>query len=112
MYCMALVLPPPAKAIRYDTIQYDAVYLRAPKSRRIASLICRTEPNKKSRPNEETKNENRHAQKKRSSHKVRGVSPEAGRESMAGKICERGIDLEPGVKERGSYGLDLVRVVS
>ena len=30
------------------------------------------------------------AQKKRSSRKVRGVSPEAGRESMVGKICERG----------------------
>jgi len=34
----------------------------------------------------------------------RGVSPEAGRESMVGKICEKGIGLEPGVKERGSYG--------
>jgi len=35
---------------------------------------------------------------------VRGVSPEAGRESMVGKICERGIGLEAGVKVRGSYG--------
>jgi len=34
----------------------------------------------------------------------RGVSPEAGRESMVGKMCEKGIGLEPGVKERGSYG--------
>jgi len=33
----------------------------------------------------------------------RGVSPEAGRESMVGKICEK-VGLEPGVKERGSYG--------
>ena len=32
---------------------------------------------------------NRDAQKKLSSDKVRGVSPEAGRESMVGKICER-----------------------
>ena len=47
-----------------------------------------------------TKNkENRDAQKKRSSHDVRGVSPEAERESMVGKICERGIGLESGVKE-------------
>ena len=44
------------------------------------------------------KTKNRDAQKKRSSHKVHGVSPEAGRESMVGKICERGI--EPGLKER------------
>ena len=45
----------------------------------------------------------RDAQKRRSSHKVCGVSPEAGRESMVRKICEKG-GLEPGVKERGSYG--------
>jgi len=32
---------------------------------------------------------NRDAQKKRSGNKVRGVSPEAGRESMVGKICEK-----------------------
>jgi len=30
------------------------------------------------------------AQKKQSGHEVRGVSPEAGRESMVGKIYERG----------------------
>ena len=29
------------------------------------------------------------AQKKQSSHKVRGVSPDAGK-SLVGKICERG----------------------
>jgi len=34
--------------------------------------------------------ENGDAQKKQSSREVRGVSPEAGRESMVGKICERG----------------------
>jgi len=43
---------------------------------------------KKQRSNEK-KNKNRDAQK-RSCHKVRGVSPEAGRESMVRKICERG----------------------
>ena len=30
------------------------------------------------------------AQKKWSGRQVRGVSPEAGKESMVGKICERG----------------------
>jgi len=48
-----------------------------------------------------TKNKNRDAQKKRTSHaQSRGVSPEAGRESMVGKVCEK-VGLEPGVKERG-----------
>ena len=36
------------------------------------------------------KQKNGDAQKKRSGREVRGVSPEAGRESMVGKICERG----------------------
>ena len=36
------------------------------------------------------KPKNGDAQKKRSSREVRGISPEAGRESMVGKICERG----------------------
>ena len=33
---------------------------------------------------------NGNAQKKRSGHEIRGVSPEAGRESMVEKICPRG----------------------
>ena len=49
------------------------------------------------------KPKNGDAQKKRSDREVRGVSPEAARESMMGKIYERGIGLEAGVKERGSY---------
>ena len=36
------------------------------------------------------KQKNEDARKKRSGREVRGVSPEAGRESMVGKICERG----------------------
>jgi len=40
------------------------------------------------------KNKNRDAQKKWSCHKVRGVSPEAERESTVGKICERCIGLD------------------
>jgi len=39
---------------------------------------------------EGTKTKNGDTQKKRSSHKVRGVDLEAGRESMIRKICERG----------------------
>ena len=42
------------------------------------------------------------AQKKRSGNKVRGVSPEAGRESMVENICKRG--LQSGLTQRGSYG--------
>ena len=43
------------------------------------------------------------AQKKRSGREVRGVSPEAGRESMGERFVEE-VGLEPGVKEIGSYG--------
>jgi len=73
---------------------------------RVASLICHTEPNTLLKEYwRKLKTRNRDAQKKRSSHKVRGVSSEAGRECLVGKICERKeVGLEPGVKERGSYG--------
>ena len=40
----------------------------------------------KKRVMKKLKTKNRDAQKKWSIHKVRGVSPEAGRESMVGKI--------------------------
>jgi len=46
------------------------------------------ESNKKN--NEETKNKNRDAQKKRSSHKAVESVLRPGRESMVGKICEKG----------------------
>ena len=46
---------------------------------------------------------NQDAQQKRSSREVRGVSPEAVRESMGERFVEE-VGLEPGVKERGSYG--------
>ena len=36
------------------------------------------------------KPKNGDAQKKRSGREVRGVSPDDGRESMVGTICERG----------------------
>ena len=69
----------------YDTM--DCINLR-PKADEWPALSAARNQTKKS--NEETKNKNRDAQKKRSSDKVRGVSPEAGRESMVGKLCERG----------------------
>jgi len=56
-----------------------------------------------------TKNKNQDAQKKRSSHKVRGVGPEAGRKSMVGKICERGRSSAGSEREMEIW---MVRVVS
>jgi len=64
-----------------------------PKADGIASLMCRTvrtEPKNKKRNEENWKQKKRDAQKKRSSHKIRGVIPEAERESMVWKICESG----------------------
>ena len=52
--------------------------------------------------NEETKNKNRHSQKKRSGREVRAVSPEPG--SLWWQRFVREVGLEAGVKERGSYG--------
>ena len=49
--------------------------------------MFRTE-RKKKRVIKKLKTKNADVQKKRSSRKVRGVSPEAGRESMVGKICD------------------------
>jgi len=64
-------------------------------------LICRTEPNKKT--NEETKNKNRDDQKKRTSHKaVESVLRPEG--SLWWERFVKKVGLEPGVKERGSYG--------
>jgi len=40
----------------YHTIQYDKLYFLAPKSWRIANLICRTEPNRTERVMRKTKN--------------------------------------------------------
>ena len=57
---------------------------------------------KQKKNNEETK-KNRDAQKKRSGREVRGVSPEAGRESMGERFVKE-VGLEAGVKEIGSYG--------
>jgi len=61
--------------VKYDTINY---------------ILCAQQQtgSQLHLPHEVTKT--RDVQKKRSSHKVRGVSPEAGREFMMGKICQRG----------------------
>jgi len=59
------------------------------------------EPKKKD--NEETKNKNRDAQKKRTSHKaVESVLRPEGR--LWWQRFVKKVGLEPGVKERGSYG--------
>jgi len=60
-----------AQIVRYNTIHYIYVHTKAHESH--LSL-----PNKKVM---KLKTKNQDAQKKRSSHKVRGVSPEAERES-------------------------------
>ena len=43
------------------------------------------------------------AQKKGSGREVRGVSPEAGKESLWWERFVKEVDLESVVKERGSY---------
>jgi len=75
-------------------LRYDKLYLCTPK----ASLVCRTKLTNKKSNEENKKSKNQDAEKQRSSHKVRGVSPEAGRKSMVGKIREE-IGFVPGVKE-------------
>jgi len=56
-----------------------------------------------------TKNRKQDGQKKWSSRKVRGVSAEAGRESVVGKICERGRSWAGSERERELW---MGRVVS
>ena len=81
---------------------FNDVDLRAPKSLHIANLICRTEPQQK-RLMKKTKTKNRDAQKKRTSHKaVESVLRPEG--SLWWERFVKKVGLEPGVKERGSYG--------
>jgi len=54
-------------------------------------------------------NKKRDAQKKRPSNKVRVVSLEAGRESVVGKICERGRVWDESERERWEWWVDRVR---
>jgi len=85
-----------------DTIRYDTLYLRAPKSWRIASLICRTEPNIKRVMNKrktETEMLRRNGPVIKSVESV--LRPE-GSWWWERYVKEVGIEL--GVKERGSYG--------
>ena len=63
----------------------------ASKSWRIASLICCMEPNKKS-VMKKLKTKDQDAQKKQSAGKVRGVSPEAARESTC--MCIYNTDFQ------------------
>ena len=69
---------------RYDTIHYIYVCSEG-------DQLNLPHGTKQKRVMMKLKTSNRDAQKRRSSDRVRGVSPVAGRESMVGrKICERG----------------------
>ena len=84
------------------------VFMCAPKLRNSQRNLPHRTKQKKS--NEEIKSQkNWDAQKKWSRHKGRRVSPEAGRESLAGKICERGRSWAGSERERELW---MVRVVS
>jgi len=78
----------------FDRIRYDKLYLHAPKSWRVASLILRTEPRK-------LKTE----MLRRNSPVIRYVEsvlrPE---ESLWWEKFVKEVGFEPGVKEWGSYG--------
>ena len=87
--------------LRYDTIRLTILTCAQKLTSRQLSLSHGTRTKKN---NEETKTKkNGDAQKKRSGREVRGVSPEAGKEFMAGRFVKE-VGLEAGVKERGSYG--------
>jgi len=73
--------------IRYDTIRYS-IFMCAQKLTN--SQLNLPHGTKQKRVMKKLKTKKQDAQKKWSSHKVLGVGPEAGRESMVGKICERG----------------------
>ena len=95
LWSMTFIFEFDLRLSRYDTKR------RAPKRWRIASLVCRTEPDKKS--NEGTKNINGDAQKKGPAIKsVESVPmPE---ESLWWERFVKEVRFEPEVKERGSYG--------
>jgi len=77
--------------IRHKTLRYDTIrYITFTCTRKLTNSRLNLSHWTKKHKEEKLKTKNRHAQKKRSSHKVRGVSPESERESMVGKVCERG----------------------
>ena len=92
--------------ISYDTIRYERWSILTCALKLTSSQLNLPHGTKQKKNNEETKNKKKPEILRRNGPvvQVRGVSPEAGRESMVGKICERGIGLEAGVKVRGSYG--------
>ena len=82
------------------TVRYDTIYLRAPRSWRISSLICHTEPNKKS--NEATKNETTELLR-RNGLFIKFMELSWGRKKVCvGNDLWRGRSWQ-GVKERGVY---------
>jgi len=93
--------------IRYGTIRDDALYLHAPKSWQ--SQLNLLHGTKQKIVMKKTKTKKRDAQKKRSSHKAMESVLRPGRESMVGKICERGRSWAGRERERELW---MVRVVS
>ena len=93
------------------TIQYDTI--------RLTIFTCTQKPTSsqlnlphgtvQKRVMKKLKPKNGDTQKKRSGREIRGVSPEAGRESMVGKICERGRSWGKSERKRELW---MVRVVS
>ena len=78
--------------VRYDTIRYDTIrwtILTCAQKLTISQLNLPHGTKQKRIMKKRKTEKNGDAQKKRSGREVRGVSPEAGRESMVGKICVR-----------------------
>jgi len=94
-------IPDFSRFVAYDTIQWSILTCAL---KLTSSQLNLPHGTKQKKNNEETKNKYGDAQKKRSGREVHGVSPEAERESMVGKLCVKEVGLEAAVKERGSYG--------
>jgi len=90
-------------SVRYDTIRYETIYLRAPKSCRLASLICRTQ-SKIEKKEKELKTKADLSQKKRSGWKsIESVLLED--ESLRREWFATQVGFKPGVNDTArSYG--------
>jgi len=102
-YTPVRIMSPCLFTIRYDTIRYSVFTYAQKLTNSELNLLYRT----KQKESEQTKNKNQDTRKKCSSHKVRGVSPEAG--SLWWERFMKEVGLDPGVKERELW---MVTVVS
>jgi len=78
--------------LSYDTIGYDTIRLTilTCAQKLTCSQLNLPHGTEQQRITKKLKPKNGDAQKKWSGREVRGVSPVVGRESIVGKICERG----------------------